>query len=168
MHSFRLRLILALIAGVTLLSVASTYFEVLEHKHVLRQELEWRSSYMGASLKPALEQGFAQDNPGGFAALIANAKAQIGALGVGVYDSQGRMISSSGVPAVFAALAHPPFEALAKKTPVASLSRTDVERSLKKGRSGQCIRPHRRHPVAGGGVSASRGKQPGRGVGHPR
>ena len=53
MHSFRLRLILALIAGVTLLSVASTYFEVLEHKHVLRQELEWRSSWMGTSLQPA-------------------------------------------------------------------------------------------------------------------
>ena len=47
MHSFRLRLILALIAGVTLLSVASTYFEVLEHKHILRQELEWRSSWIG-------------------------------------------------------------------------------------------------------------------------
>src|ERR1700733_10269405 len=133
MHSFRLRLILALIAGVTLLSVASTYFEVLEHKHVLRQELEWRSSWMGASLKPQLEQAFAQDNTGGFSALTANAKAQTGALGVGVYDPQGRLISSVGAPAVFDALAHAPFEALAKKTPVASLSRTNVERSLKKG-----------------------------------
>src|SRR5580704_14733650 len=100
MHSFRLRLILALIAGVTLLSVASTYFEVLEHKHVLRQELEWRSSYMGVSLKPQLEQAFAQNNPGSLPALTANAKSQIGALGVGIYDSQGRMISSDGVPAV--------------------------------------------------------------------
>ena len=133
MHSFRLRLILALIAGVTLLSAASTYFEVLEHKHVLRQELEWRSGWMGASLKPQLEQAFAQDNSAGFPALTANAKAQTGALGIGVYDPQGRLISYAGAPAVFDALAHPPFEALAKKTPVPALSRTDVERSLKKG-----------------------------------
>ena len=62
MHSFRLRLILALIAGVTLLSVVSTYFEVLEHKHALRQELEWRSNWMGASLKQQIEKSFAQGN----------------------------------------------------------------------------------------------------------
>jgi trehalose 6-phosphate synthase len=50
MHSFRLRLILALIAGVTLVSVASTYFEVLAHKHALRKELEQRSTWMGPSI----------------------------------------------------------------------------------------------------------------------
>jgi alpha,alpha-trehalose-phosphate synthase [UDP-forming] len=133
MHSFRLRLILALIAGVTLLSVASTYFEVLEHKHILRQELEWRSSWMGESLKLQMAQAFAQGNTGSLSALVTDAKAQTGALGVGVYDPQGRLISSAGVPAVFQALAHPPFESLARKTPVDSLSRTQVERSLKKG-----------------------------------
>jgi trehalose 6-phosphate synthase len=133
MHSFRLRLILALIAGVTLLSVASTYFEVLEHKHILRQELEWRSSWMGESLKPQMVQAFSQGSTSALAALAANAKAETGALGVGVYDSGGKLISSAGVPAVFEALAHPPFESLAKKTPVEVLSRTQVERSLKKG-----------------------------------
>jgi trehalose 6-phosphate synthase len=133
MHSFRLRLILALIAGVTLLSVASTYFEVLEHKHILRQELEWRSSWMGESLKPQMVQAFAQGSTSALAAMAANAKAETGALGVGVYDSGGKLISSAGVPAVFEALAHPPFESLAKKTPVEVLSRTQVERSLKKG-----------------------------------
>jgi trehalose 6-phosphate synthase len=132
MHSFRLRLILALIAGVTLLSVVSTYFEVLEHKHVLRQEIEWRSSWMGASLKPVMEQALAQGNSAGIPALVANAKAQTGALGVGIYDPQGRLISSAGVPAVFQALARAPFDLLAKM-PVDSLSRTQVERSIKKG-----------------------------------
>ncbi|MGA8741170.1 MAG: trehalose-6-phosphate synthase [Terracidiphilus sp.] len=133
MHSFRLRLILALIAGVTVLSVASTYFEVLERKHVLRQELAWRSGWMGSSLKPQMEQALAQRNSAGLATLVANAKEETGALGVGIYDPQGQMISSAGVPAVFQALAHAPFETLAKKTPVQSLSRTQVERSLKKG-----------------------------------
>jgi len=36
MHLFRVRLILALIAAVTIVSVASTFFEVLAHKHTLR------------------------------------------------------------------------------------------------------------------------------------
>ncbi len=131
MHSFRLRLILALIAGVTLLSVASTYFEVLEHKHVLRQELEWRSGWMGASLKPGMEQALAQGNSAGLPALVANAKSQTGALGVGIYDDQGRLVSSSGSPQVFQALTRVPFDLLAKM-PVDSLSRTRVEQSIRK------------------------------------
>jgi hypothetical protein len=131
MHSFRLRLILALIAGVTLLSIGSTYFEVLEHKHVLRQELEWRSAWMGASLRPEMEQALAQGNVNGIQALVANARAQTGALGVGIYDPQGRLVSSDGVPSVFQALSHAPFGLLAK-TPVESLSRTAIEQSLKK------------------------------------
>src|SRR5579863_9625781 len=112
MHSFRLRLILALIAGVTLLSIASTYFEVLEHKHVLRQELEWRSTWIGESLKPQMVQAFAQGNTSGISTLAANAKAQTGALGVGIYDPQGQLISAAGAPDVFKALAHAPFESL--------------------------------------------------------
>src|ERR1700758_4715298 len=112
MHSFRLRLILALIAGVTLLSVASTYFEVLEHKHVLRQELEWRSSWMGASLRPEMEQALAQPNSEGIPALVANAKAQTGALGIGVYDPQGHLLSAAGAPAVFQAISHAQFDLL--------------------------------------------------------
>ena len=133
MHSFRLRLILALIAGVTLLSVASTYFEVLAHKHALQQELEWRSSWMGASLRPQMETALAQGKVSDLAALTANAKAQTGALGIGVYDPQGHLLSSSGAPEIFVALAHARFEALTAKTPVQSLSRTEVERSIKKG-----------------------------------
>lgn len=132
MHSFRLRLILALIAGVTLLSIGSTYFEVLAHKHVLRQELEWRSAWMGTSLRPGVEQALAQGNTIGIPALVANAKNQTGALGVGVYDPQGRLISSAGVSSVFQALNHSPFELLAK-TPVESLSRSAIEQSIKKG-----------------------------------
>jgi hypothetical protein len=36
MHFFRVRLILALIASVTLVSLASTYFDVLAHRHNMR------------------------------------------------------------------------------------------------------------------------------------
>jgi alpha,alpha-trehalose-phosphate synthase [UDP-forming] len=132
MHSFRLRLILTLIAGVTLVSVASTYFEVLEHKHILRQELVWRSSWMGMSLRPQMEQALAQGNSAGLPALVASAKNNTGALGIGIYDPEGRMVTESGAPEVFQALAHPRFESLAGAG-VGSLALTQVERSLHKG-----------------------------------
>jgi trehalose 6-phosphate synthase len=132
MHSFRLRLILALIAGVTLLSVASTYFEVLARKHVLREDLEVHSRWMIVSLAPQVVQALSQGDAGKRPELVKNAKDQTGALGIGVYDPQGHLITADGAPRVFEALAHAPFQSLAK-TPVQSLSRTQVERSLKKG-----------------------------------
>ena len=132
MHSFRLRLILALIAGVTIVSIASTYFEVLEHKHVLRQELEWRSTWIGNSLKPGMRQAILAGDQAGLQAAVADAKNQTSALGIGIYDPQGHLMVASGAPEVFRALEHTPFESLAK-TGVQSLSRTRVEQSLLKG-----------------------------------
>ena len=129
MHSFRLRLILALIAGVTIVSVASTYFEVLEHKHILRQELEWRSTWIGNSLKPQMRQVLLQNVQADLQSAVTNAKDQTGALGIGIYDPQGHLVTEAGAPEVFRALQHAPFESLAK-TGVQSLSRTRVEQSL--------------------------------------
>jgi trehalose 6-phosphate synthase len=128
MHSFRLRLILALIAGVTLVSAASTYFEVLAHKHLLREELERRSTWMGPTIQPEMESTLAEGNQAGLPALIERTKAQTGALGIGVYDAEGKPIASTGVPAVFQAIARPMFQSLAP-----ALARTPVERSIKKG-----------------------------------
>ncbi len=68
MHLFRVRLILALIASVTLVSLASTYFDVLAHRHVLREDLERRTKWMGISIQPdvlsALRTGDASAMPG--------------------------------------------------------------------------------------------------------
>jgi alpha,alpha-trehalose-phosphate synthase [UDP-forming] len=132
MHSFRLRLILALIASVTLVSVASTYFEVLAHKHALRQELERRSTWIGAAIGPEIERALADGNLAALPAIVDRSRAQVGVLGVGVYDPAGKVLASNGVPAVFEALAHPPFKSLAK-TPVQSLARTNVEKSIVRG-----------------------------------
>jgi trehalose 6-phosphate synthase len=132
MHSFRLRLILALIAGVTIVSVASTYFEVLAHKHALRQELERRSMWIGAALRPEIERTVAEGNLTALPVLVQRSKDQFGALGVGVYDPTGKLLSANGVPEVFDALGRPPFKSLAK-TPAQSLARTNVEKSIIKG-----------------------------------
>ena len=65
MHLFRVRLILALIASVTLVSLASTYFDVLAHRHILREDLERRTAWMGRSIEPDVETRFALRDPVG-------------------------------------------------------------------------------------------------------
>src|SRR3569833_3301014 len=98
MHSFRLRLILALNAGVTIVSLASTYFEVLEHKHILRQELEWRSTWIGNSLKPQMRQTLNKGNQTGLPPIAADAKNQTGALVIGGGGARGRRRAAAGAP----------------------------------------------------------------------
>lgn len=100
MHSFRLRLILALIAGVTVVSVVSTYLEVLAYKHNLREELEWRSTWMGASIRSQVESALAAGNASALPDMVERLRAQIGVLGVGVYDPDGHRTVSAGAPAV--------------------------------------------------------------------
>ena len=104
MHRFRLRLILALIASVTLVSAASTYFDVLAHRHVLRQELENRTKWMGSTIEPGvrdvLETGDATAVPG----VVTLLRSGTGALGVAVYDADGHLLGGSGPREVMSAL----------------------------------------------------------------
>ena len=104
MHYFRIRLILALIFSVTLVSLASTYFEVLAHKHVLRQELERRTKWMGVSVRPDLEQALATNNLSNLDAVVNRSKAATGALAILLYDAQGTLVASVGPPDVLKTL----------------------------------------------------------------
>ena len=110
MHFFRVRLILALIAGVTLVSVASTYFEVMAHKHMSRQDLERRTAQKATSLLPEAEQALAGGQSAQLAAEMARLRTREAALGLGVYDMQGRLVASAGPAFVFNALAHGPID----------------------------------------------------------
>jgi len=98
MHSFRARLILALIASVTLVSVASTYFDVLAHRHVLRQDLEHRTRWMGRSIQADVEGPLRTGDPTALLQLAESLKTRTGALGLAVYDAHGQLQASS-VPA---------------------------------------------------------------------
>jgi trehalose 6-phosphate synthase len=116
MHSFRLRLILALAACVTLVSIASTYFEVLAHKHLLREELERRDQWIGASLQPDFERVMS----GGYIAtlmdLVYRSKSRTGVVALAVFDPQGELIFSDGPGSI-----------------LQSLEKTAVVKSLRKG-----------------------------------
>jgi len=106
MHFFRMRLILALIAGVTLVSVASTYFEVLAHKHMLRQDLERRTAQQAASLLPEMEQVYASGSSAKLSLEAARLRTREAALALGVYDIQGKLVASAGPAVLFSELSH--------------------------------------------------------------
>lgn len=116
MHLFRLRLILALVASVTLVSLASTYFDVLAHKHILREELVRQTKWMGVSLQSALEQDLASGNQEGLGNLVEQSKARTAALEVAVYDVDGHVLAAAGSDAL-----------------LSLLPRSTIQKSLKRG-----------------------------------
>jgi alpha,alpha-trehalose-phosphate synthase [UDP-forming] len=115
MPSFRIRLILALIVGITLVSVASTYFDVLAHKLELRRELIRRSSWLGASLQPQLEQAVASGNLDTLNAAIQKLHRPEVDLGLAVYTPGGRLLASAGAEHIFKALPSGPIDRTIKK-----------------------------------------------------
>ena len=116
MHSFRLRLILALVVCVTLVSVASTYFEVLAHKHLLREDLERRSMWLGSSIQPDFERALAAGYMAPLVELVERSKYRAGVLGLAVYDPHGDMLASSGPASL-----------------LQSLTPATIQKSLRKG-----------------------------------
>lgn len=104
MRSFHLRLILALVAGITLVSLASTYFEVLAHKHVLRRELERRTGWLGNSLQPYMEAALATGNTPEITVLSAELRSHEEALGLAIYDAHANLLTSDGPANLFNAL----------------------------------------------------------------
>lgn len=96
MVSFRLRLILALVASVTVVSVASTYFEVLAHKHFLREDLIRRSQWIGVSLQPPLEQSLATGYLDALPDFLDETRTKTGLEALAIYDTRGALRFSSG------------------------------------------------------------------------
>jgi len=105
MRFFGVRLILALFVGITLVSVGSTYFEVLAHKLTLRRELERRTVSLGGSLQLDLEAVVAKGQIGDMSAQLARLRTRDEALGLAVYDPNGGMLAFAGPSEVFKELA---------------------------------------------------------------
>ncbi len=96
MHLFRIRLILALIAGVTLISVASTYFDVLAHKHMMRAEMTRRTRWMGLSIERDVAGVLESSDLSAVHGLTEILKSGMGALALAVYDGDGKLLACSG------------------------------------------------------------------------
>jgi alpha,alpha-trehalose-phosphate synthase [UDP-forming] len=106
-HRFRIRLIVALVLSVTIVSVATTYFDVLAHRHLLRQELEGQTKWMALSILPDIEQALRSGDRSELPRLVKMLKGGTGALGLAVYDAQGRLLARSGSDQVLNALPQP-------------------------------------------------------------
>ncbi len=115
MRSFRIRLILTLIAGITVVSLASTYFEVLAHKHVLRLELARRTVWIADTLQPEVEQQLAAGKTPDIAVQAALLRKQGEALGLAVFDAQGNLMAADGPPDILRALPPGPVKQAIKK-----------------------------------------------------
>jgi trehalose 6-phosphate synthase len=115
MKFFHMRLILALVVGITLVSVASTYFEVLAHKHLLRQELKRRTAWQSKSLQSEMEKSVAGGQSAEIAAEAARLRSQNEALGLAVYDIQGVLVTEAGPAGVFGALPRGPLDKAIKQ-----------------------------------------------------
>jgi trehalose 6-phosphate synthase len=125
MPFFRMRLILALIVGITLVSVGSTYFDVLAHKHVLRRELERNSTWLGASLQPEMEQAVASGKVDVIQEAVGRLHQADATLGLAVFAPGGRLLAAAGPDAVVKALAPEAVEkAIRKGAEVASYGRS--------------------------------------------
>ena len=115
MHHFRLRLILALVASVTLVSLASTYFDVLAHKHILRQELVRRTRWMGLSIQPAIEQDLIAGRGEAIAPLLARSMQPTAALAIAVYDAHGVLLAATGSTGLVQSLSFAPLQRALRK-----------------------------------------------------
>ncbi len=104
MHLFRVRLILALIVSVTLVSLASTYFEVLAHRHSLREDLERRTRLTGLNIVPDVRGALSTGDPSALPDLAQLLKNGTGALGLAIYDIHGNLLAGNGPPDVMSAL----------------------------------------------------------------
>lgn len=63
MQFFQLRLLLAILLGITTISAVSTYFDVLAHRHMQRTDMERRTRWFASAILPQLERGSAaKDN----------------------------------------------------------------------------------------------------------
>jgi alpha,alpha-trehalose-phosphate synthase [UDP-forming] len=100
MRHFRMRLILALIVGITVVSIASTYFEVLARKHVLRRELERRTGWLGTSLQPYMEEALATGATPQITAVSQELRTHEEALGLAIFDPKGSLLVFDGPEAL--------------------------------------------------------------------
>jgi trehalose-6-phosphate synthase len=96
MHFFRLRLVAALLVGITLISVGSTYFDVLAHKHNLRSDLARRTQWFGAGAQPQIEQQMSIGKTAELPKLLQRLRQYPDQPSMAVYDTHGELLAATG------------------------------------------------------------------------
>jgi alpha,alpha-trehalose-phosphate synthase [UDP-forming] len=98
MKTLSLRLIIALILGVTVVSLGSSWYEVRTTKDALRQELDGRSETLGQSLAAEAEWPLQMGDTGRLENMVQRFSARDHLLGIGIYDPNGTtLVATSGL-----------------------------------------------------------------------
>src|SRR5438309_9363577 len=91
------RLIISLIVGVTLVSLCTSYYQVLVSKNAMRRELEHRAELLGESLARNVERDLARDARQTLQRTVQQFANREHLAGLAVYDAAGRPIAVTTV-----------------------------------------------------------------------
>jgi len=96
MRILSLRLIVALIVGITLVSLASSWYGIRAEKDALRRDLERKAETLGESLASNAESYLQSGNRAGLEQLVQRLTNRDHLLGIGVYDRYGSTFVVTG------------------------------------------------------------------------
>jgi len=96
MRFFRLRLLASLLVGIILIAGATTYFDVLAHRHTMRIDLARQTQWFGAGAQSRIEQdlnsGAQPDWPG----TLKKLRNQPDQPRLTIFDSSGQLLATEG------------------------------------------------------------------------
>ncbi|HEY4784128.1 MAG TPA: hypothetical protein VIH54_20065, partial [Chthoniobacterales bacterium] len=87
------RLIISLIIGVTLVSLCTSYYEVIVEKRALRRDLQRRAEVLGESLARNVERDLQRDAIQTLQRTVQRFANRENLAGLAVYDPQGKVIA---------------------------------------------------------------------------
>jgi trehalose 6-phosphate synthase len=93
MRLLSVRLIISLIVGITLVSLAFSYFQVVTEKQGLRIEVERRAELLGESLAGNVERSWEVGSDKELQKIVQRFGKREHMLGVAVYDKQGKLVA---------------------------------------------------------------------------
>jgi len=115
MRLLSVRLIVSLIVGITLVSLAFSYYEVVGEKRSLRSDLERRAEVLGESVAANVEKSWEGGSERGLQRLVQRFANREHLLGVAVYDRQGKVVAiTSELAAVLTAAPQQVAQAMAE------------------------------------------------------
>jgi trehalose 6-phosphate synthase len=93
MRLLSVRLIVSLIVGITLVSLAFSYYQVVAEKRGLRSDLERRAEVLAESVAGNVEKSWESGSDRGLQRIVQRFSNREHLLGVAVYDRQGKVVA---------------------------------------------------------------------------
>jgi alpha,alpha-trehalose-phosphate synthase [UDP-forming] len=129
MRILSLRLIVALIFGVTLVSLVSSWYQIQAEKDALRRDLERKAETFGESLAGNAESYLQSGDKPGLEQMVSRFGNRDHLLGIGVYDREFLpLVVTRDLSAVLRGIPHPLTEALARNQPTSTYMRLHFQR----------------------------------------